>query len=87
VPADSPAQMQLSSYADPDGTAWFDDLELRKEEASLDVFLLYPNYRGMLFDDQSQRAWFDISVDPPAGTSFSEYQVKATSQTRRPGDR
>jgi hypothetical protein len=78
VPADSPAKFELSTYADPDGTAWFDDVELRKEGIPLEVYLLYPNYRGMLFDDQSQTARFDLSVDPPAGTALSDYQVSAT---------
>jgi len=78
VPADSPARFELQCYAEPDGTAWFDDVELRMEQIPLDVFLLYPNYRGMLFDDQSQTARFNLSVDPPVGTSLSDYQVKAT---------
>ena len=36
------------------------------------MFLLYPNYRGMMFSDQSQVASMDLTVTPPAGTSLGE---------------
>ena len=39
------------------------------------MFLLYPNYRGMMFSDQSQVASVDLTVTPPAGTSLSSLQV------------
>ena len=41
----------------------------------LQMFLLYPNYRGMMFSDQSQVASVDLTVTPPAGTSLSSLQV------------
>ncbi len=75
---DSLAAISIEAYGEPDGTAWFDDLELRREELPLSVFMLYPNYRGMLFDDFSQTARFEITVDPPAGTSSSAYRIEAT---------
>ncbi len=51
----------LEALGKPDGVAWFDDLELQeKGPLPLDVFLLYPNYRGMLFDDQSQTLKFEV---------------------------
>ncbi len=39
------------------------------------MFLLYPNYRGLMFSDQSQVASVDLTVTPPAGTSLSSLQV------------
>ena len=39
------------------------------------MFLLYPNYRGLMFSDQSQVASMDLTVTPPAGTTLSSLQV------------
>lgn len=70
-------RVNLDSYGDPDGTAWFDDIELREElPLPIDVFMLYPNYRGMLFDDQSQIMKFDITINPPSGTALADYSVE-----------
>jgi hypothetical protein len=68
VSQDTSAQFILQAYGDPDGSAWFDDVELRREYLPLEVSLLYPNYRGMLFDDQSQTARFNIALDLPNAT-------------------
>jgi len=78
LPEDATAALSLETYGEPDGTAWFDDAEVHREELPLSVFMLYPNYRGILFDDQSQVARFEVSVDPPGGTPLSGYQVSAT---------
>jgi hypothetical protein len=43
------------AYGAPEGVAWFSGLALRgAQRRALDVYLLYPNFRGMLFDDRSQ---------------------------------
>ncbi len=42
----------------------------------VDVFMLYPNYKGYLFDDQSQIMRFDVTINPPAGTQISDYKVE-----------
>jgi peptidoglycan/LPS O-acetylase OafA/YrhL len=43
------------AYGLPEGTAWFSGFTLRGgQKRPLDVYLLYPNFRGMLFDDRSQ---------------------------------
>ena len=78
ISQDTTARFQLASYGDPDGTAWFDDIEVRRDSLPLEVFLLYPNYRGVLFDDQTQTARFDLAVDPPAGTACADYQINGT---------
>jgi len=78
VPQDTPAAVSLESYGEPDGKAWFDDAELRREENPLDVFLLYPNYRGLLFDDQSQIVRLQVNVDPPGGEAEPGWLVRVT---------
>jgi hypothetical protein len=58
------------------GTSWFRNLSLRRElPAPLESFLLYPNYRGMMFSDQSQVARVAIDVSPPANTTLAELHV------------
>ena len=45
----------LGVYGTAAGTAWFDNVSLTgARKPPLDVYLLYPNFRGMLFDDRSQ---------------------------------
>lgn len=41
----------------------------------LRTFILYPNYRGMMFSDQSQVVRVAIDVFPPAGTSMTQLHV------------
>ena len=58
------------------GTSWFRKLLLRRElPAPLEIFLLYPNYRGMMFSDQSQVARVAIDVNPPADTTMAQLHV------------
>jgi hypothetical protein len=40
--------------------------------APLKTFLVYPNYRGMMFSDQSQGARVAIEVNPPAGATMAQ---------------
>ncbi len=40
------------------------------------MFLLYPNYRGMMFSDQSQVASMDLTVTPPPGISLASLRVE-----------
>lgn len=65
VPQDTPALFSVDAYKKPDGTFWVDDLVLTRSQFPLQSFMLYPNYRGLLFDDQSQVARFNITLDPP----------------------
>ena len=69
--------VRLQTYgAITSGSAWFANLSLQQEiPPALQMFLLYPNYRGMMFSDQSQVASVDLTVTPPAGTSLSSLQV------------
>ena len=77
VPAGTSTSVRLQTYgAITSGDAWFANLSLQQEiPPVLQMFLLYPNYRGMLFSDQSQVASVDLTITPPAGTSLSSLQV------------
>jgi hypothetical protein len=78
IGSDQVASVRLEAYGDPSGTAWFDDVRLEQElPQPLDVFMLYPNFRGMLFDDQEQVLRFEAAVTPPVN-DFRRYQVVAT---------
>ena len=78
ISQDATIDFKIESWNDPAGSAWFDDLELREElQPPVDVFMLYPNYRGYLFDDQSQIMRFDVKVNPPPGTNLTDYRVEA----------
>jgi hypothetical protein len=75
VPEDRAAIMKLEAYARPSGSAWFDDVKVERQlPAPVDVFMRYPNYRGMLFDDQSPTMRFDVAVTPP-GDDLGRYRV------------
>lgn len=79
VPQDIMGEVLLDAYGDPDGTAWFDDIELWRQQLPLQVFLRYPNYRGMMFDDQSQVADFYVAVEPPEGSAMTDFVLKGTA--------
>jgi len=72
------APFELTTYgAIPTGNAWFANLSVQEEiPPGLQMFLLYPNYRGLMFSDQSQVASVDLTVTPPAGTSLGGLQVE-----------
>src|SRR5207237_7276637 len=76
VETDRTAAVWLENYNGPSGTAWFDDVSLVQIlPPPVDVFLLYPNYRGLLFDDQPQTIRLDVTVTPPGG-DFGRYAVR-----------
>jgi hypothetical protein len=48
-------RLTVAAYGKPSGTAWFDEISLTEQlKRPLEAFLLYPNFRGMLFDDRPQ---------------------------------
>ncbi|HEV8584334.1 MAG TPA: hypothetical protein VGT02_05140 [Methylomirabilota bacterium] len=50
-----PYRVTVGAYGAPDGKAWFDAVTLtERRKPALDVYLLYPNFRGMLFEDRPQ---------------------------------
>jgi hypothetical protein len=46
------------------------------QSGPLKLFLLYPNYRGYLFDDWPQTVRVDVAVTPPRGHSLRQLQVR-----------
>jgi hypothetical protein len=85
IATDRTVRVRLESYHGQRGAAWIDDVTLARQLPSpLDVFMLYPNYRGMLFDDQPQAVSLDVSVTPPAGP-LDRYAVAATLSEERSG--
>ena len=80
VPDDRTATLKLEAYREPSGTAWFDDVRVEEQvPAPVDAFLLYPNFRGMLFDDQPSTIRIEIAVNAPGG-DFGAYEVVAALQ-------
>jgi Abnormal spindle-like microcephaly-assoc'd, ASPM-SPD-2-Hydin len=78
IPEGRTPSIRLQTY-DPvtTGSAWFANIALQEEiPPGLQTFLLYPNYRGLMFSDQSQVASLDLIVTPPAGTSLTSLQVE-----------
>ena len=50
-----PYKVAVGAYGAPDGSAWFDEISLtERRKPALEVYLLYPNFRGMLFEDRPQ---------------------------------
>ena len=79
IPQSLTATVMLENYNGASGTAWFDDVQLvRLPPPAVQAFMLYPNYRGMMFDDQSSKMRFDVNVTPPDGSDPSLYTVTAT---------
>lgn len=68
----------------PDGMALIDDASLIQLQQPLSIFMLYPNYRGVIFSDQSQIARFDVAFTPPnSGFLLPNYTLTATVTDER----
>jgi len=74
------AYVRLDAYRKPDGNVLFDDIEVRRLIPPIvEGFLLYPNYRGLLFDDRSQIIRVSVTVRPEeANTRLSELKVRVS---------
>jgi hypothetical protein len=59
-------RLTVDAYAKPDGVAWIDDVSLVKvPRPLLDAYLLYPNFRGLLFDDRPQTVRVALRATSP----------------------
>jgi hypothetical protein len=59
------APFQLAVNRNATGAAWFANMYVREEIAPLvRIFMLYPNYRGYLFADQSQEVRAAVTLNP-----------------------
>ena len=73
----------LGTYGTPDGTAWFDTVSLAvARKPPLDVFLLYPNFRGMLFDDRPQTVRVSVGTTTRGGRVRLALLDEASGQAR-----
>jgi hypothetical protein len=68
--------LKLEADAGVAGTAWFDDVRLEQQlPQPLQTFLLYPNFRGLMFDDGPATLTFELQVTPPDG-DIHRYTVR-----------
>ncbi len=73
----------LGAYGAPDGTAWFESVSLTAaRKPPLDVYLLYPNFRGMLFDDRPQTVRVAVGAAARAGRVRLSLVDEASGQAR-----
>jgi hypothetical protein len=75
VSEDGAVPLRLEVYAgrrdgrsvQPTGTAWFDDVRVEPQvPAGVEAFMLYPNFRGMLFAEGPAVMRFEVTVAAPA---------------------
>ena len=78
IPAGITSDVRLQTYGQVlTGDAWFANMSLQQEiPPVLQTFLLYPNYRGLMFSDQSQVASVDLTINPLPGTSLNTLRVE-----------
>ncbi|MGH9335881.1 MAG: hypothetical protein ACRD21_19275, partial [Vicinamibacteria bacterium] len=77
------AWVRLEAFRKPDGNVFFDDVSLRRLiPPFVQGFLLYPNYRGLLFRDRSQMIRVSVTARPEAlGRSPSDFLVRLVLET------
>lgn len=70
--------MKIESYRGPGGTVDFDDIEVRRQlPPPIESFLLYPNYRGYLWEDEVQVIVVRLTVRPQeVNKSLDEVKVR-----------
>ena len=77
--------LKLEADANATGTAWFDDVTLAEQlPAPLRTFLLYPNFRGVMFDDGPSTLRFELQVTPP-GRDVGRYVVRGALRDEATG--
>jgi hypothetical protein len=76
VPDGNSAWFRAETVGPVAGTSWFRNFSVRREyPPPLKTFLMYPNYRGLMFSDQSQVARLAIDVAAPEGSSLAQLSV------------
>jgi O-antigen ligase len=77
-------RVTAGAYGRPEGAAWFDDVTLALlQRPPLEAFLLYPNYRGMLFDDRAQTLRLALSV--PSAEELAGVRLRVSLLDERNG--
>ncbi|MGH9320239.1 MAG: DUF11 domain-containing protein [Vicinamibacteria bacterium] len=82
LPSGGSAHVRLEAYRKPDGDVFFEDVALhRLVPPFLDGFLLYPNYRGVLFQDRSQLIRMSVTAHPKSlGRRDGDFLVRLVLQ-------
>lgn len=75
---DDSMELRLYSVGVKSGTIWFDDIEFVPTAPLLNVFVMYPNFRGYLWDDGNQIVRAAIEVNPPQGGSLKDYEAEVS---------
>ncbi|MGH7314359.1 MAG: hypothetical protein ACREJV_14375 [Candidatus Rokuibacteriota bacterium] len=79
VTSPGPYRVTVGAYGGPDGEAWFDDVSLvQVRRPVVDAYLLYPNFRGLLFDDRSQTVRLSVVVAEDAGASQAGARLRVS---------
>ena len=82
VPEPGSYRVTLGAYGRPDGSAVFDDVVVaRVLMPPLDAFLLYPNYRGLLFDDRPQTVRVSLAVAADAPKTADRIRVSLVDES------
>ncbi len=69
----------VGAYGLPDGEVWFDDVRLiQVGRAALDAYLLYPNFRGLLFDDRPQTIRLSVAIADEVQARQAGAQVRVS---------
>ena len=77
-----PYRVTLGAYGRPDGSAVFDDVMVaRVVMPVLDAFLMYPNYRGLLFDDRSQTVRVSLAVGAEAPKTADRIRLSLVDES------
>lgn len=85
IPVREPGRYKvwLGTYGTAAGTAWFDTVSLTAARTPpVDVYLLYPNFRGMLFDDRSQTVRAAVTASARGGRVRLSLLDEATGARR-----
>ncbi|HEY7650330.1 MAG TPA: hypothetical protein VID04_15130 [Methylomirabilota bacterium] len=79
LPNSGAFRVTVGAYGVPDGSAWFDDVSLvEMRRPLLDVFLLFPNFRGLLFDDGPQAVRLAVAVADAPETRNAKARVRVS---------
>jgi hypothetical protein len=77
-------RVTVGAYGKPDGVAWLSHLSLTGvRPPPLDVYLLYPNFRGLLFDDRPQPIRVALAA---TGSRPPDTRIRVSLVDERRGD-
>ena len=76
-------ELRLEAYRKPDGDIFFDEVAVHRHiPPMLEGFLLYPNYRGLLFTDRSQELRLHVTMRPEeAGLKLADVRIRLVLAT------